>query len=146
MGAKNVTNILLNDVQLQNSTTDFNFNYIDVPILIRYSISSTLFIAGGPQVSFLTSAKQLTSGTTDSGQSVDITQDMESVMNKQNFMLPIEIGYSLSKKRAGKGIDLKVRYNFSVTDAFATPLASSQNSTLQFILAFPFINSPAESK
>jgi hypothetical protein len=139
-GAKEVINILPNDISIQNPKTDFITNYIDIPLLVRYKISNSFFIAAGPQISFLTSAHQKTTGTTTSGQEVSVTQDMKSLMHKESFMVPVEIGYSLSRKRGGKDMDLKVRYNIGVMEAFtATSLAESKNATLQFILAFPFI-------
>ncbi len=145
-GAKDVANLLPNDVPIQDPKTDFILNYIDIPILIRYKISNALFVSAGPQISFLTSAKQETSGTTATGQAVTVTQDMKAVVHKESFMVPVELGYSLSQERGGKGIDLKVRYNVGIMEAFTTDVVASKNSTLQFILSFPFISLPKDEK
>ncbi len=145
-GAKSVTGILSNDITLQNPETDYKINYMDVPLLVRFNISNSVYIAAGPQISFLGKAKQITTGSTSSGESVDIAQDIKPLMHKQNFMVPVELAYSLSKQRGGKGIDVKLRYNIGISDAFNTSLASSTNSTFQFFLSFPFINPPKEIK
>jgi hypothetical protein len=144
-GAKDVKNILPNEVTLNDPKTDFVLNYIDVPLLLQYKISNSFFVAGGPQISFLTTSDQKTSGTTISGQQVEIKQDLRPHMNRQDFSVPLEIGYSLSKKRGGKGLDLKLRYNIGITEVFTnSTLGSSTNNTFQFILSFPFINLPEE--
>jgi Outer membrane protein beta-barrel domain len=142
-GATDVIAILALNSNLQNPKTDFLASYVDIPILVRYKISNRLFAGAGPQISFLTSADQSTTATTSSGQSITDVQDMKSLMHKESFMVPVEIGYS---KLHGTRVDIKVRYNFGVMEAFtATSLASSTHSTLQFILSVPFINVPQKN-
>ncbi len=146
-GAKDVKLLVPLDVDIQDTKTNFTTNWIDVPILVRYNISKSFFAAVGPQISFLMSAEQITSGTTSSSQDVVVTQDIEPQMNKQDFMIPIELGYSLSQKRGGKGLNIKARYNIGLTEVFTnTSSVSSNNSTIQFILSFPFINIPENGK
>jgi hypothetical protein len=139
-GAKNVQP--LNDYSsvLSDVSYDFKLNYIDVPVLAQYKIKPKLFISAGPQVSFLTSANQVSNGQLQTDKLVDVVEDMESDFESIYLSIPVEIGYSLSNARKGKGVDLKVRYNIGMTEMFSnTAYGSSNGSTFQIFLSFPFI-------
>ena len=137
-GASNVKSIY-NDVTIQNPTTDIVTNYIDIPLLIQYAISNRFNIATGPQISFLTSANQRTTGNLSSGQAIVVSENIKSLMHKEGFMVPVQLGYSFSKTSGSPSVSMKIRYNIGIMEAFTTSLADSKNSTLQFILSVPFI-------
>jgi len=124
--------------------TDVNYqlelNYIDVPILAQYKITPTFFVSTGPQISFLTSAKQVSEGKLPSGNSVDIEEKFKSDFNSVYFSVPLEIGYSLSNAHKGKGMDIKLRYNVGLSEMVKNAnYGSSKGSTLQVFLSFPFV-------
>ena len=140
-GAKHVLPLKDYSSVLTNINYDIALNYIDIPVLAQYKLSPELFIAAGPQFSFLTTAKQLSSGNLPSGSSVDITEKMNSNFTSFYFSIPLEIGYSLSSARKGKGVDLKLRYNIGMSEMIAASnYGSSKGSTIQIFLSFPFIN------
>jgi len=137
-GAKGVKP-LITDVNVLDPESEFIFNYIDVPVLIQYRFAERFSVAAGPQISFLTSGKQETSGSLTSGETIVITNDIKSYMKKTNFSIPIQLAYSLASARGGKGVNIKVRYNLSTQEVFSNPeLASSNNSRWQFFLSFPY--------
>ena len=141
-GAKHVLPLKDYSSVLTNINYDIALNYIDIPVLAQYKLSPELFIAAGPQFSFLTTAKQLSSGNLPSGSSVYITEKMNSNFTSFYFSIPLEIGYSLSSARKGKGVDLKLRYNIGMSEMIAASnYGSSKGSTIQIFLSFPFINS-----
>ena len=124
--------------------TDVNYqlelNYIDVPILAQYKITPTFFVSTGPQISFLTSAKQVSEGKLPSGNSVDIEEKFKSDFNSVYFSVPLEIGYSLSNAHKVKGMDIKLRYNVGLSEMVKNAnYGSSKGSTLQVFLSFPFV-------
>lgn len=79
-------------------------NYLDVPVLLHLSASG-LFIDLGPQVSFITKARnvrEITSGTTTTTSKTDITDQPYTV----DFGYVAGLGY-----RASNGVGLELRYN-----------------------------------
>jgi hypothetical protein len=140
-GARNVPALKEYGAVLTDANYEIRLNYIDVPVLIQYSPTKQWFVSAGPQISFLTSAKQLTTGQLLDGSSVDVSQSMNSDFNSMYFSAPIEVGYRLSSAREGKGINLKVRYNIGLSEMIAkTDYGSSNGSTFQVFLSFPFVN------
>jgi len=139
-GARSV--LPLNDYSavLSNVSYDFDLNYIDVPVLIQYRINEKFFASAGPQVSFLTSANQVASGDLPLGNELDIEESVKSSFKPIYIAVPIELGYSLSDARKGKGMNIKFRYNIGVSQVFASSsLGSSNGSTFQIFASFPFI-------
>ena len=134
-GATNVKSIY-NDVTIQNPISNIVTNYIDIPLLIQYNLSDWVNIAMGAQISFLTAAEQKTTGTLASGQPITVSYDIKSLMHKEGFMVPVQLGFTSQPS----GLGLKLRYNIGIMEAFtATSIAESKNSTFQFIASLPFI-------
>ncbi len=127
---------IYNDVTIQNPKSNIVTNYIDIPLLIQYSISDQMNIATGAQISLLTYASQITTGTLASGPPVTVSYDIKSLMHKEGFMVPVQLGFTSRPS----GIGLKLRYNIGIMEAFtATSIAESKNSTFQIIASLPFI-------
>jgi hypothetical protein len=139
-GAKNVSPIndyssVLTDVQY-----DIALNYIDVPILVQYKITPTVFVSAGPQFGFLTSAKQVSSGKLPLGNTVDIEENLKSNFESFNFSFPIEIGYTLSNLRKEKGVNIKLRYCIGMSEIISNSnYGSSKGSTFQVFFSLPFV-------
>lgn len=122
-------------------------NYIDLPVLLQFKISRNWFVSSGPQFSFLLSEYQYAEGKMPAGNEVRIRESINSVFNSMYYVLPVELGYTLSDQRGGKGIDIKLRYNLGLTEMIADDqYGSSYGSTFQFFLSFPFVTLPDESK
>jgi hypothetical protein len=147
-GAKKVLPLTSYAQVVTEAEYSFALNYIDVPMLAQYKISEKLFVSAGPQFSFLTSAKQVTSGKLQQGNTVDIEEKMKSNFESFYFSVPLEVGFRLSPVIKNKPMDLKVRYNIGVSEVFAnTAYGSSKGSTFQVFLSFPFIKTvPAPAK
>ena len=140
-GAKAVLPLRDYSSVLTDVSYDIALKYIDVPVLAQYKITPQLFVGAGPQLSFLTLAKQLATGNLPAGNPVDIQEKMKSNFQSVYFSVPLEIGYSLSDSRKGKGMDIKLRYNIGASQILSAPgYGSSQGSTLQLFLSFPFVN------
>ena len=139
-GANQVAPLRDYATSLSSATYRFELNYIDVPILVQYKLSEKLFASAGPQISFLTSATQIASGNIPAGTAVEIKEKMKSNFSATYFSFPIEAGYHLSDARKGKGMDVKIRYAVGLSNMIAaTNYGSSNGSTFQVFLSFPFI-------
>ncbi len=123
-------------------------NYIDVPIMFQYRITPRWFVSAGGQISFKVASKQIAEGKLIAGgNDVSIVENNIALFNRHYYVIPVEMGYSLVTQRGGKGLDIKVRYNWGLTDMISdASYGSSYGSTFQFFLSFPFVNLPAESK
>jgi hypothetical protein len=144
-GVKNSTAIISYPTTLENSHYQIALNYIDVPILIQYKITPRIFIGTGPQFSFLTKAKQIATGKLTGGNEISITENIKSNFNSFVFSIPLEVGYSLSNARKGKGLDVKLRYDIGLSNRIDnTNYGSSKGNTLQLFVSLPFINSTAK--
>jgi len=139
-GAKQVAPMRDYAATLSSASYSFALNYIDVPVLVQYKLNEKLFASAGPQISFLTSATQVATGTIPAGTTVDIKEKMKSNFSSTYFSFPIEAGYHLSDARKGKGMDLKIRYAFGLSNMIAASnYGASNGSTFQVFLSFPFI-------
>ena len=104
-----------------------NYDYLNVPVLIKYSHESGLFAETGPQAGFLLSAKGKSNGT-----SYDVKDGTQSF----DFSWALGLGYKL--KDLGLGID--VRYNLGLTNTFkdAPDGYSAKNGVFQIDLFYMF--------
>ena len=145
-GARSVNPIVSIPSDIETGNVNLRLNYIDVPVLLQYKIGSELFIAAGPQISFLTSASQNTQGV-HSGSDIFAKQDAMSLFNDIDFSIATELRYSLSIKRQGTRVDVDafVRYSYGLTEIFKdSDVGSARTSNFQVGLSFPFIKSPEE--
>jgi hypothetical protein len=145
-GAKSVNPIVLIPSDIVTSNTNLKLNYIDVPVLLQYKLGSKLFIATGPQISFLTSASQDSEGAS-SGSNISSKQETKSLFNNIDYSIAAELRYSLSFKRKGTKVDVDAfaRYSYGLSEIFKdSAVGSARTSNIQFGLSFPFIKSPEE--
>ncbi len=104
-----------------------NYDYLNVPVLFKYSHESGLFAETGPQAGFLLSAKVKSGGT-----SFDIKDQVQSF----DFSWALGLGYKLQD--LGLGID--VRYNLGLTNTIKNPDdgSSAKNGVFQIDLFYMF--------
>jgi hypothetical protein len=148
-GAREVASITSVPSDLTVSDNKFKLNYIDVPVFLQYNISEKFYISAGPQVSFLTKAYQLSSGTLASGAESTIKISTKSSFNNVNFSFPVEAGISvnLANKRSTTKmlINMFARYEYGFLEIFKDPaLGSARISLFQIGASLPFIKSPEE--
>jgi len=130
--------------------TKLKINYWDFPILLQYNINRRLWMAAGPQISFLTDANQLISGTGPDGLESSVKTNIKTFFNKTNFSFPVEAGYAFflgSKKSSVKlNINVFVRYEYDFSEIFKDPsVGSTKISLFQAGLSLPFIKKTEES-
>ncbi|MCK4991495.1 MAG: PorT family protein [Bacteroidales bacterium] len=134
----------LDELLVNVSSTDRKLSYIDVPVLLRYHLTERLRISAGPQISFLTGAKDIYNSEPING--AVLTTEIEIKENLAPIDLGgvIDISYMFSKPIAGKGMILYLRYNLGFIDMVKENTGDPRrNSAIQFGAAFPFIEKPA---
>ena len=134
--------VFMNTNNVNSGTTFDNswvINTIDVPLMVRYSISDRLHVGGGPILSYISSAKQERVATIE-GKELTVTEDIQDYFNTFQYGLAANLCYSLSKARKGKGIDLRLRYNYMFSSLLKENTLNNANlGNFQVIATFPFI-------
>ena len=88
-----------------NESGQLNFQYINLPVFLKYMSASHIFAETGPQVGFLISANENILGTQE------VNADVKSQYTTADFAWTLGLGYQLP-------IDLgfDVRYNLGLTN------------------------------
>jgi hypothetical protein len=111
---------------LTDTSAQLRYNYINVPVLLKYQHASGLFAETGPQLGFLVSAN-----ITGNGKDADVTSNTQP----SDFSWIFGIGYKVPKKRMGA--DLRYNLGFSNIAGNDNP-ATFKNSVFQFDLFYLF--------
>jgi hypothetical protein len=106
-------------------------NYLNIPILLKYSTSSGFFVQTGPQIGFLMSAKASAGGS---------SQDDKSDYKSTDFSWAIGAGYQTSSN-----IGIDARYNIGLsniatdaTNSSGTGSGTVKNGVFQISLFYMF--------
>jgi opacity protein-like surface antigen len=102
----------------------YNFNYISVPVMLRYNLTENFNLQAGPQLGLLMSAK-----ASDGDTSTDLKDDMKGI----DFGAAFGAGVDFGKFNAGARYYL----GFSdIADVAAEPDLSIKNSGFQIFLGY----------
>ena len=147
-GAKGIKTLVPIPGDIETVKTNIRLNYIDVPVLLQYNITSNLFISAGPEISFLTAATQISEGTLN-GKDVTVKLDTKYLFNNIDISFPVELGYTVhvSTKKSTTKVTANIfaRYNYGFSEVFKDPeTGSSKLSLFQIGANFPFIKSAEE--
>jgi hypothetical protein len=127
-------------IQLSSGSSERHLNYIDIPLIIRYNLSERFSLEAGPQISFLTKAKDSYIYSVDNdADELAYTNDIKPHLKKVDLSFVIDIGYIISKPRGGKGIEIHARYTPGFLNISNISGESYRNSLFQFSVNFPFI-------
>ena len=110
---------------VNNSTTNYNLSYINVPVLVQYMFDNGIRLQAGPQLGILIAAKSKSGSTT--------------IDNKENLKpidLALSVGAGYIYPPVGLGID--VRYNIGLSNINNTGDVTSTNRGLQLGLFYIF--------
>lgn len=118
------------------SKGDMNYNYLDLPVLLRINAGG-LFFEGGPQASYLLGIKDNTE-TIVNGRDTDTSRKVE-----KDQLAELEIGYAAGLGyQAQNGLSLGLRYtggiNALAKDNDNDELANARNSAFQLTLGYVF--------
>jgi hypothetical protein len=122
--------------QKVRSKGDRNFNYLDLPVLLKVNAGG-IYLEGGPQLSYLVGIRDNTET-----QYADGTKDETWTKMEKDHLEEFEIGYAAGIGfQASNGLTLGVRYNGSISDlAKSDPnsdeLVNARHSVFQLQLGF----------
>ncbi|MEQ8362911.1 MAG: porin family protein [Cyclobacteriaceae bacterium] len=107
-----------------------NFDYINIPVLVKLYLVAGLNIQAGPQFGFLTTSEiKTTIG------SISSTQDVKDQLDKKSDVsLAVGAGWDLPF-----GLTLDARYNFGVSEFKLDSGPDLKNKVLQVSLGYKFI-------
>lgn len=112
-----------------------NFDYINVPIMLKLYLAAGLNLQVGPQFGFLTTSELVTTAG-----SVKTTQDAKSLFNKKSDVaVAFGAGWDLPF-----GLTLDARYNIGLSDVEFKPSSTSspinfKNKVIQISLGYKLI-------
>ncbi|WP_167016495.1 porin family protein [Chitinophaga sp. Cy-1792] len=105
-----------------------NTSYINIPVMVQYSIVPSFFVEAGPQIGFLLSAK-IKNGSTKS--------DIKDRMTTADFGLGLGCGFKITDN-----FGVNARYVFGLSNVYNNNSilvnAESKNSVAQFGLFYQF--------
>lgn len=147
-GAKNIKYIPSGIPGVDALMSDANasamsLNYIDIPVILKYQAGGRFNFGTGPQFSFLTSAENVYEKDIQADDELIYLQGSQVSWNTFDFGWAFEFTYNLWKARAGKGLNVHLRYTLGLTDIIENnPGDEVKNSVFQVSLSFPFIADP----
>lgn len=118
------------DFKISNDSFEANFDYINVPIILKLYLVAGLNIQAGPQFGFLTTSeiKSTISGITT-------TDDVKDQLNKKSdTSIAVGAGWDLPF-----GLTLDARYNIGLSDFKLNSGPDLKNKVIQISLGYKFI-------
>lgn len=117
------------EFSIDTDSYEANFDYINIPILLKLYLVAGLNIQAGPQFGFLTTSELK---TTIGG--ISTTQDVKDQLDKKSdTSIAVGAGWDLPF-----GLTLDARYNFGVSE-FSLNGDDYKNKVLQVSLGYKFI-------
>ncbi len=116
-----------------------NLSYINIPIMAKLYVAEGFSLEAGPQIGFLTSAKNKYEGTATFGgmtQSESEEVDIKDTMKSVDFGLNFGLGYKFTEK-----LSASARYNLGLSDVNEEVDGLSysvKNSVIQISLGYSF--------
>jgi len=128
---------LLGDVEY----TDRKLKYIDIPLLLKFKLSERFSISAGPQISFLTGAKDTYKSSAIDDVILTTELDIKSAIRKMDAGAVIDMMYILVPPKGGKGVNLYLRYIKGFMDLVKESDGTRYTSSMiQVGATFPFVS------
>ncbi|UII30990.1 PorT family protein [Fulvivirga ulvae] len=115
-----------------------NLNYLNIPVLFKFSPTERFYIGGGPQAGVLLSAKnKFTYTFTGSGLSESESGEEDIIDELNQIDLSVAIGAGVELEN---GLNFSLRYNYGLTDiAEENDGDPVRNSVIQATAGFTFL-------
>jgi len=123
------------DPLLENAAVTMKLAYVSLPVLLKYHLTPSFSLGFGPQIGYLSSARNEYVAQVYSEEDLIFKDDIKSRLNKFDFALAFNLEYKLMRKR---GIHIGIRYYLGLTDIIKNnPGNSVRNSVIQINLGIP---------
>jgi len=110
--------------QRKDSSANLNYNYLNVPVLLKYQLYSGIFIETGPQIGFLLNSTY---------KSNTYSEDLNFISKSMAFSWAFGAGYKFPSINFG----FDIRYNIGISN-IQTYSWKTRNSVLQIDLFYLF--------
>ena len=113
-------------VNVSGTNIESNFNYINIPVMLKFYLISGLNLQAGPQFGFLTSA----TGADPTGVATG-TVDIKSYLKSTDVSIGLGAGFDI------KSLCIDARYNIGVTEINdAAGTSATKNQVFQLSLGY----------
>ena len=130
---------VLDSLAIDDISMTAALNYIDIPLLFRYKISKKINLEFGPQISFLTSAKNRYNAELSNGDAFEYLTDRKVDYKNINYGFQIAMGYVISKADQSVMMEVYLRYNEGLSNISKIENQNIHNRVLQLSVSFPFL-------
>ena len=111
---------------------NYTITYVDVPVLVNLHFGTGSYVGAGPQIAFLTNARQ--KGTTTVGStSTDYDESGTDGLNSTEISLAVTTGY-----KGDSGIGFNLRGNFGMSSIATDDPDPNKNLWIQASLSYAF--------
>ncbi len=107
-------------VTVNSQKYDENYDYVNIPIMIKFYLAGGFNLQAGPQFGFLSSAK----GPLQTAGNVSSGQDLKNFVNSSDVSIGVGFGWDLPF-----GLNLGARYNIGLSDINKQTGSTSATST-----------------
>jgi hypothetical protein len=114
------------------SELKYSFNYLLLPIMLKYNLYKGFFVTGGPQLGYLISSKQ---EFIDNSNSYYTNHNFNGDFKKITFDFNFGIGYEFNN-----GINVNLRYSLGLNNINKSDFVEYKNSVYQFSIGYSFLN------
>lgn len=132
------------DALFQNTKTEINFNYTDVPLIFSYASKNQKWrYSTGIQFTFRGHVDAVFSSAEGT-----FTQNYKSYVNNFNYGPIVEVAHCFHKMRKGRGVIVRARYFYGVNDVFNSNFGNPnvKDSGVFVMLSLPFITEELAAK
>lgn len=126
-----ISDTMVGDSELVNVDSELQFNYISLPVMIKYYATKNIFFEAGPQLDFLSSAKGQTYFSNHFESEVVDEFDSKDHYETTSYGLSFGVGY-----KAENGLFLDARYQLGLSDVTKNAFVKAKNNAFQFSVGF----------
>lgn len=126
-----VSDTMLGESEMVNIDSELQFNYISLPIMVKYYATKNVFFEAGPQLDFLSSAKGQTYFSNHFESEIADEFDAKDHYETSSYGLSFGLGY-----KADNGLFLDARYQLGLSDVTKNAFVTAKNRAFQFSVGF----------
>jgi hypothetical protein len=131
-----------------DTKTSFQFNYLDIPLVLKYYPVKTVNVGVGPYVSYLLAAERRVQGTlTSTGTPLTLVDDIKGRFNKWDYGAVFELGFAPWRTGKTDELNFHFRYALGLSDINKDAVGTSfKHSVFQIFVSLPFMEPPDKTK
>jgi hypothetical protein len=113
-------------------------SYLDIPVILRFRVAKDWSVGVGPEVSFLTGAKELVRSSVADG--TGLRTDVEDQFPSTSWSAVADVAWTWERAIGAKDLRLHARYDHGFTDVAAEGVSDPRfDRVLMFFVELPFI-------